>query len=52
MKAISADEVKTELREGYALRWHEENPTRYFVAADGNWVECESEEKDALSQKG
>jgi hypothetical protein len=44
------DEVKTELRLGYALRWHEENPTRYFVAADGNWVECESEEK-MLSHK-
>jgi hypothetical protein len=47
--AIS-DEIKTELREGYALRWNEENPSRYFVAADGNWVECESEEK-MLSHK-
>lgn len=47
--AIS-DEIKTELRKGYALRWNEENPARYFVAADGNWVECESEEK-MLSHK-
>ena len=37
------DEVKTELRKGYALRWNEENPTRYFVAADNNWVECKTE---------
>jgi hypothetical protein len=48
-KAIS-DENREELRKGYALRWNEENPTRYFVAADGNWVECESEEK-MLSHK-
>ena len=48
-KAIT-DDIKKELREGYALRWNEENPTRYFVAADGNWVECESEEK-MLSHK-
>jgi hypothetical protein len=47
--AIS-DEVKAELKQGYALRWNEENPSRYFVAADGNWVECESEEK-MLSHK-
>ena len=39
------DEVRDELRKGYALRWHEENPTRYFVAADGNWVECKTEEE-------
>ena len=44
------DDIKTDLRGGYAVRWHEENPTRYFVAADGNWVECESEEK-MLSHK-
>ena len=44
------DDIKAELKVGYALRWHEENPTRYFVAADGNWVECESEEK-MLSHK-
>jgi hypothetical protein len=44
------DDVKAELKKGYAVRWHEENPTRYFVAADGNWVECESEEK-MLSHK-
>lgn len=39
------DEVREELKKGYALRWHEENPTRYFVAADGNWVECKTEEE-------
>jgi hypothetical protein len=44
------DEIRAELRKGYALRWHEENPTRYFVAADNNWVECETEEK-MLSHK-
>lgn len=44
------DEIKAEIKKGYALRWNEENPTRYFVAADGNWVECESEEK-MLSHK-
>ena len=37
------DDVKTELRKGYALRWHEENPTRYYVAADKNWVPCATE---------
>ena len=47
--AIS-DDIRAELRKGYALRWHEENPTRYYVAADGNWVQCESEEK-MLSHK-
>ena len=47
--AIS-DNIRAELRKGYALRWHEENPTRYYVAADGNWVQCESEEK-MLSHK-
>ena len=44
------DEVKTELRKGYALRWNEENPTRYFVAADNNWVECKTE-AEMLSHK-
>ncbi len=39
------DEFKVELKQGYALRWNEENPSRYFVAADGNWVECKSEEE-------
>jgi len=37
------DEVRAELKQGYALRWNEENPTRYFVAADNNWVECLTE---------
>ena len=44
------DDVKTELKKGYALRWHEENPTRYYVAADGNWVPCATEE-EMLSHK-
>lgn len=39
------DEVRAELKQGYALRWNEENPTRYFVAADGNWVECMSDDE-------
>lgn len=44
------DEIRAELRKGYALRWAEENPTRYFIAADSNWVECQTEE-DMLSHK-
>ena len=44
------DTVREELRKGYALRWYEENPTQYFVAADGNWVKCNSEE-EMLSHK-
>ena len=44
------DTIRVELRKGYALRWAEENPTRYFVAADNNWVECASEE-EMLSNK-
>lgn len=39
------DEIKEELKKGYAKSWHELNPSRYFVSADGNWVECESEQK-------
>ena len=44
------DDHKARLRNGYAVRWNEEHPARYFVAADGNWIECESEEK-MLSHK-
>lgn len=44
------DEVRAELKQGYALRWNEENPSRYFVAADNNWVECKSED-EMLSHK-
>lgn len=44
------DDVKTELRKGYALRWNEENPARYFVAADKNWVE--KTEPETMSYKG
>ena len=39
------DDVRKELREGYALYWDAINPTRYFVAADNNWVECKTEEE-------
>ena len=39
------DDVRKELREGYALYWNQINPTRYFVAADNNWVECKTEEE-------
>ena len=45
------DDVKTELRKGYAQRWHEENPTRYFVAADGNWVEVANEAEMMANKK-
>jgi hypothetical protein len=44
------DEIRAELKQGYALRWNEENPSRYFVAADNNWVECKSED-EMLSHK-
>jgi len=33
------DEVKAELRKGYALKWSEDNPTRYFMAVEKSWVE-------------
>lgn len=39
------DDIKVELKKGYALRWAEENPARYFVAVDGNWIECKTEEE-------
>lgn len=45
------DDIRTELRKGYALRWHEENPARYYVAADGNWVQCKSEEEMLANEK-
>lgn len=45
------DEVRAELRKGYALRWHEENPSAYYVAVDGNWVKCETEEKMLSNKK-
>jgi hypothetical protein len=44
-----SDEHKAELRKGYALRWAETNPSRYFIAADGNWVE--KPEAEALKAK-
>jgi hypothetical protein len=46
------DEHKVELRKGYALRWAETNPARYFIAADGNWVEKpEAEAMKAKAEK-
>lgn len=39
------DDIKTELKKGYATRWNEENPAEYYVAADGNWVKCASEDE-------
>jgi len=39
------DDVRSELRSGYAMYWDTINPTRYFVAADNNWVECKTEEE-------
>jgi len=50
MSDVFTDDIKVELRKGYALRWHEENPTKYYIAADGNWVKCETEE-EMLSHK-
>lgn len=45
------DDIKAELKKGYALRWHEENPTKYYIAADGNWVGCKTEEEMMSHQK-
>ena len=39
------DDIREELRKGYLKSWHEIKGSRYFVSADGNWVECESEQK-------
>ena len=47
---VFTDDIKAELKKGYALRWHEENPTKYYIAADGNWVGCKTEE-EMLSHK-
>jgi hypothetical protein len=44
------DEVKEELRKGYQLFWHQKNGAKYYVAADGNWVECKTE-AEMLSHK-
>ena len=43
-----SDEVREELREGYMQRWAETNPSRLFVAVDGNWVEKSEEEAKGL----
>jgi hypothetical protein len=43
-----SDEVREELREGYMQRWAETNPSKLFVAVDGNWVEKSEKEGMAL----
>lgn len=43
-----SDEVRDELREGYMQRWAETNPSRLFVAVDGNWVEKSEKEAEKL----
>lgn len=43
-----SDEIKEELRAGYMQRWAETNPSRLFVAVDGNWVEKSEEEAKKL----
>jgi hypothetical protein len=45
------DDIKEELKKGYMKSWYELNPSRYFVAADGNWVECDSEKKMLSHEK-
>jgi hypothetical protein len=39
-----SEEVREELRAGYMQRWAETNPSKLFVAVDGNWVEKSEEE--------
>ena len=34
-----SDDNRADLRNGYMKRWGEINPTRFFMAVDGNWVE-------------
>lgn len=43
------DEIKSELRLGYALKWAEDNPARYFMAVDKVWVE--RPEAEVMSSK-
>ena len=43
-----SDEVRDELRAGYMQRWAETNPSKLFVAVDGNWVEKSEKEGMAL----
>jgi hypothetical protein len=43
-----SDEVREELREGYMQRWAETNPSKLFVAVDGNWVEKSEKEAEGL----
>ena len=46
------DEIKAELRKGYALKWSEDNPTRYFMAVEKSWVEKpEAEVMSAKAEK-
>jgi hypothetical protein len=49
VKEPFSDAIKEELRAGYMQRWAETNPSRLFVAADGNWVE--KSEQDAKKLK-
>ena len=44
------DEIKTELRDGYMLRWSEINPTVTYVAVENQWVR-ESEIKNPEKMK-
>jgi len=47
-----SDDNRADLRAGYARRWDEINPTRYFMAVDGNWVEKpEAEVMKAKAEK-
>lgn len=48
VKEPFSDEIKEELRAGYMQRWAETNPSRLFVAADGNWVEKSEEDAKKL----
>ena len=43
-----SEEVREELRAGYMQRWAETNPSKLFVAVDGNWVEKSEEEAKGL----
>ena len=43
-----SDEVREELRAGYMQRWAEINPSKLFVAVDGNWVEKSEKEAEKL----
>jgi hypothetical protein len=44
----SLTKSRDELRAGYMQRWAETNPSKLFVAVDGNWVEKSEKEGMAL----